>query len=140
MSATKKRCARCKRWFLIARFHDGQSRCRRCNTAGVKEWRKRNPELAREQYRRGKARRDLQRESVRAAVLVAGESLPTRANGWRCRLCRAADDELGRNPERYGHLVMRRGWWLCPVPKCRIAFKEGSQPWPVSGEAKEGAQ
>ncbi len=49
-----KRCSRCKESFPPEGFHKGQRLCRACNTATVKAWRKANPEMAREQYRRNK--------------------------------------------------------------------------------------
>lgn len=73
----KKRCPRCEKEFnRLDGFHSGQGVCKKCNAQRVREWRARNPERAREQYRRSKAnkRRKLkekrEREKFNCPVIV----------------------------------------------------------------------
>ncbi len=70
MSEAKRKCQACRKLFPPDGFHSGQSVCKSCNHDRVKAWRKKNPDKAREQYRRNKKRR---RE--RAAIRKAEEQM-----------------------------------------------------------------
>ena len=65
-----KKCHDCKKTFPIDGFHSGQGVCKRCNHDRVKEWRKKNPDKAKEQYRRNK-----KRKRERAAIKKAEEQM-----------------------------------------------------------------
>ena len=73
MSDSEKRCHDCKKSFALSAFHSGQGVCKMCNHARVKLWRQKNPDKAKEQYRRNKKRR---RE--RAAIKKAEEQMVTK--------------------------------------------------------------
>lgn len=78
MSVAKRKCQGCKKSFPPNGFHSGQSVCKSCNHERVKEWRKKNPTKAKEQYRRNKKRRR-ERDAIRKAedrlpVIVERES------------------------------------------------------------------
>jgi hypothetical protein len=55
--STERFCTCCGKWIKVDGFHKNQSRCKACNYAMVKEWRKRNPDKLREQYRRKRLRK-----------------------------------------------------------------------------------
>lgn len=65
-TANTRKCQTCKKTFALAGFHSGQSVCKRCNHDRVKAWRKKNPDKAKEQYRRNKKRKR-ERDAIRKA-------------------------------------------------------------------------